>query len=655
MISGQERRLDTRVILSVTILLWIGSLAAFVVPSLLSGWGSISLRRQIASIGLTLGTVVGIGLLLFLLTARGSELLARVTDVFRRRIPGRRVSLVLWGVSLLVLPAAVMGPAGRFIEGPLPRLGLFWLLGLLCAYLSLGVRSGESLAARLPVAGVLLELTYQLSVYLSGVSAYPFTLGWSEASRYYYASLFFSRTLYGFSIPPSVLHASRYLLQALPFLIPGSPIWLHRLWQVALWVVTAGGAAYLLSRRLSIPQLGIRWLFVGWAALFLLQGPVYYHLLVCVIVVLWGFNSTRRWRSALVVLAASVWAGISRVNWIPVPGLLAATLYALETPKRGTAWLRYALGPALWVGAGTLAGLGTQAAYVAYSRNPASDFGSSFFSQLLWYRLLPSETYPLGILAASIIGSLPLALVLHRYLKRRDLHLEVIRLMGLCAVLGVLFIGGLIVSVKIGGGSNLHNLDAYFCVLLILAAYAYFDQIAPRAGITPSGLSPVWMNAAIALVPMIFLIGNGAPIETHDPRQTASALDTIQAQVSQAARSGKDVLFISERQLLTFGNITGVRMFPQYETVFLMEMAMSNNRPYLDSFDADLRSQRFAIIVVHNLETALQGREHGFGEENDAWVTQVSQPILCSYAPAVTVPAISLQLLTPRANPGTCP
>jgi hypothetical protein len=653
--TEREGVVDTRAILSITILLWIGGLAALVLPSVQAGWSSVSIRRQIATIGIVLVSSVGVGFLLSLLSPSGSQFLGRMAAATRRRLPGRGTAIALWVLSLVILPAVVMGPAGTFVEGLLPRLGLFWILSIVGAGLSLAVLPGERLAGRLPVAGVVLGLAYQLATYLAGISAYPFSLGWSEASRYYYASLFLSRTLYGFTIPPSVLHPSRYLLLAVPFLIPGSPIWLHRLWQVILWITSAGGTAYLLARRLGISQRGMRWLFVGWAALFLLQGPVYYHLLVCVILVLWGFDSKRIWRSALVVIVASAWAGISRVNWIPVPGLLAATLYALETQRGAASWVRYALAPLLWVAVGSLAGLGTQAAYIAYSGNPVSDFGSSFFSQLLWYRLFPSETYPLGILLAALLGSLPLALLIYRYLRGKRFGVEGIRALGLGTILGVLFVGGLVVSVKIGGGSNLHNLDAYFCVLLIIGAYAYFDRITPKLGLSSSTLSPVWLNVAIALAPMIFLLGTGAPIETHDPRQTASAIETIQTHATQAALSGKDVLFISERQLLTFGEISGVRMFPQYETVFLMEMAMSDNKPYLDSFHADLRNQRFALIVVRDLETALQGREHGFGEENDAWVKQVSEPILCSYEPTTSIPAVSLQLLTPRKNPGACP
>jgi hypothetical protein len=183
----------------------------------------------------------------------------------------------------------------------------------------------------------------------------------------------------------------------------------------------------------------------------------------------------------------------------------------------------------------------------------------------------------------------------------------------------------------------------------------HFERVVPRPAPSPARTSPLWLNIAAVMAPMLFLLGTGAPIEAHDARQTAAELDAIREGVARTAASGGDVLFISERQLLTFGEISGVRLFPDYETVFLMEMAMSRNEPYLESFHNDLRSQRFGLIVVHDLETGLQGREHNFGEENDAWVEEVSQPILCSYEPTTTIASLSLQLLTPRANPGQCP
>ena len=53
-----------------------------------------------------------------------------------------------------------------------------------------------------------------------------------------------------------------------------------------------------------------------------------------------------------------------------------------------------------------------------------------------------------------------------------------------------------------------------------------------------------------------------------------------------AAQNGP-VLFINERQLVTFGDVR-VPLVPDYEAVTLMEMAMSGNQVYLDRFYDDL-------------------------------------------------------------------
>jgi hypothetical protein len=129
---------------------------------------------------------------------------------------------------------------------------------------------------------------------------------------------------------------------------------------------------YILDRRLSrentvkgkdYPTFGYlsRSLFMAWGILFLFQGPVYYHLLVIPIILLWGFESDRFWKSMALVGLASIWAGISRINWYPIPGLLAAVLYLLEKDyhsdlARG-AWRSiwdYLARPVIWVVFGTL-------------------------------------------------------------------------------------------------------------------------------------------------------------------------------------------------------------------------------------------------------------------------------------------------------------
>jgi hypothetical protein len=107
------------------------------------------------------------------------------------------------------------------------------------------------------------------------------------------------------------------------------------------------------------------------------------------------------------------------------------------------------------------------------------------------------------------------------------------------------------------------------------------------------------------------------------------------------------VLFISERQLLSFHELQGVRVVPEFEKVFLMEMAMGNNQPYLQRFYTDLRSHRFKAIITDTISTRLQGEANSFGIENDAWVTQVLQPMLSEYEPVLSWNNENARLLIP--------
>jgi hypothetical protein len=555
--------------------------------------------------------------------------------------------------------ALIFLPGGWLLKAAWPRLGrgMAWLLS------ALGY-----------------GLVYKAACFLPDVSSYPFSLSWSEASRYYYASLYLSEKMYGLPSALSILHPSRYLLQAAPFLITDSPLWLHRAWQVLLWMVTSGLTGWLVARRAARSQNRlVRLALAMGAILFLFQGPVYYHLLVMVILVLWGFNRQHPWRTLAVVLLASLWAGISRVNWLPVPGMLAAAMYFLEAPYRSNDFSRYninkrlksllhgyagyLLPPAAWTILGSLAGWGSQQAYQAVSGNPAAYFGSSFSSDLLWYRLLPNPTYPLGILPSALLVSLPgLGLMALRLIPTwRSYH--PLRLLGLGAILGVLFAGGVVVSVKIGGGSNLHNLDAYLALLLVIGSYVWFGFSMEAGSATQeirdkgkgkwgTRMGP-WLVGIAAAVPLIFALSAGGIWPQRDEQAAATDLATLRQAAQQAVMNGGKVLLINQRHLITFGELPGVPLEADYELVFLMEMAMAGNPDYLDAFHADLQSHRFDLIISEPLTVQYQGSARSFGEENDAWVSQVSAPVLCHYQPYAALQTAGVVLYVP--TPDTCP
>jgi hypothetical protein len=115
------------------------------------------------------------------------------------------------------------------------------------------------------------------------------------------------------------------------------------------------------------------------------------------------------------------------------------------------------------------------------------------------------------------------------------------------------------------------------------------------------------------------------------------------------------VLFISNRHLLTFHYVEGVALIPDYERVFLMEMAMAGHTEYLQKFRDDLENHRFALIVSEPLYTRQKDESAVFGEENNAWVQQVSQYILCYYEEEKIARQVHIQLLVPKADVDKCP
>lgn len=554
----------------------------------------------------------------------------------------------------LVFPYLVLGPYGRFVVPFFTRLLIFWLLMIMASWLASTLRPTSNPIYVSAAIALSFAVLHRVAVFSADISVYPFSMGWSEASRYYYASLFFSKRIYGFFIPPSVLHPTRYLIQSIPFLIPGTGLLIHRLWQVSVWILLTTFTGFAIVGRLELRDRWPRWMMAAWAFLFIFQGPVWYHLLVMVLVILLGVRSERPWLTLAVVLLASGWAGISRVNWIPVSGMLAGLIYILERTKSNRGVRAYFTWPIVWFAAGTVLGFASQWTYMAVSGNEASRFGSSLSSPLLWYRLFPSATYPLGVLPGILLASLPLALVIAFRLARQYGRKEWLRTAAILAILVVLFGGGILVSVKIGGGSNLHNLDAFLIALMITGVYAAtsrWEFPTPEGQTLPT---PAPLVLLALSVPICFAIGMGKPLRLYDMHRAEQSISQVQSIVEPVVEHGGRVLFISQRHLVTFGTLEDVEMIPEYETVFLMEMAMSRNRGYLDNFHADLENQVFDMIVVDRLSTQIQTREHNFAEENNAWVEEVSRPILCNYGTVFSLSSPPLDFLTPLRGESQC-
>lgn len=563
----------------------------------------------------------------------------------------------LLGYSLLLLQPYY----SKLIRGESAvRFLIFWLLALWGAWLLRVLRPKTSWPAAFALVLLLQAAVHLVAAYLMGITDYPFALGWSETSRFYYPSLFLSEAIYGQRLPWPILHPSLHLVLVPPYWFD-APLWVHRAWQILIRFVLVGCLAPALLSRLKVDSAPVRLAAGLWIFLAAFDLPLYLHLAPPVLLVLWGFSVKDTRRTWIFLILASVWAGLSRLNWYPVPGMIAAALYLLETPyrpqttaHRPPSIVSYLAQPAAWFVAGSLVAFLSMQTYIALSGiEKTGDFYTSLTSSLLWYRLWPNATYRLGVLPGIALYSLPMWIVLALSLARRDMH--PLRVSLLLLGLAILFAGGIVVSMKIGGGGDIHNMDAYGVALIIVSAYFFFGRCVPDESETHPPMNFHWLvTALLVLVVVWFAQRTSIGIVTYDKAESQAALTELQRQVNSVNAQGGEILFITQRHLISMNMLQSVKLTPEYEREELMEMAMANNEAYLDQFKAEIRAQRFAMIVVDPLTTNMLGRDYAMGEENNAWVRFAARPILCNYRAEQTFANDRIVIYVPQEAPA-CP
>lgn len=508
------------------------------------------------------------------------------------------------------------------------------------------------------IATLLCQSVIQLVLsFVPQVTTYPFAMGWSETSRFYFPSLYLSEKIHGQGFNWPILHPTLHLLLVPPYIFD-APLWFHRLWQVVIRFVLIGLIIPPLLKRLAIEERPLRWLVALWMFLYLFTGPIYFHLAVPVIIILWGFSlQDTRW-IWVAILLASIWAGWSRVNWYPVPAMIAAVLYLMEEPVGSKRIWNYLLKPFLWFVAGTLTAFLSQRIYIALSGiEESGSFYTSLSSDLLWYRLLPNASYFLGLIPAALLLSLPMWLVIYHFIRaeKRDAW-HPIRLFLTFGALFVLFIGGLLVSLKIGGGVDLHNLDAYLVLLLIVSSYFGFGRYHLEHGGFPRPVRVPWfLVLAMLLMPAWSYLRLNLHIPAYDETRTQTVLNDLQVYVDDVNAKGGKILFITQRHLISMHMLNDVTLVPEYEREDLMEMAMANNEEYLGEFRTDMENQRFDLIVVDPLTFKILSRNRSFSEENNVWVRRVMKQILCNYRQEAVFAEDDIALYVPQEGTRQCP
>lgn len=561
---------------------------------------------------------------------------------------------ILGGVLVIGLIIAFFLIDSDFLAKRAIRLFLFVSLSgglsLLCSSLNRKRSSYQFFAGLLLLGGVV----YRLGLYVPYFQSTPFTIFWSEGSRFYWSSAFISKTLYGIKLPWPIIDQAGAILQLFPFFFWPENILMHRIWLVILWVGLTAWMAWLFTRRVK-PYLVISplWLFFFFF-LFFFQGAVYFHLIPVIILTLIAYNPEKKIRSVIFMLLASVWAGISRINWLPVPSLLLSMLYFLDTPLRKRNEYKYLLTPILWTMAGVAIATLSKFIYIQLSGEDPEFFSTHILSSLLWYRLFPNATFNMGIILAIILLCLPLGMSLFEAWKLGLIEkLAPIRWRGIFLILIVFLLGGMVVSTKIGGGSDLHNLDAFIVLFALsggsLLAGVYTPEVAVQQ--TKSfRLIPLWLLGTI-LIPVFFSFQIAPRWRFQAPTNAMEQVSKLNQALEVVKKADGEVLFISNRQLQIFKMVPDFDLVHEYELGYLMEMSIAGNQKYLDKFRSDLQSRKFTAILIDQLNTQYQDKQHAFGEENNAWIDGVLKPLLKDYAPAYTAWEGNINLVVSKSKP----
>jgi len=530
----------------------------------------------------------------------------------------------------------------------------FWMMAYLGLRESSRLVSGETLVLSL---GALVCVSFLARSSLFIID-YPFSLSWSEGNRFYDYSLVFGESLYNY--PGHILNPysspGRYGLWGILFLWQGLPIWVHRLWNLVLLTLPVLIFAALITRKLTPPILRygvLIWIFLFLTVLAPLHPP---FMIASAITVLFAFDGSLLKRGASLAVA-SYYAALSRWTWAFAPAAIGVLIeLMLYYPKRtGPLWRR--LTPAfLLAGTSLVAGLiPSIGQYFSIVQGEAL----STDQPLLWYRLLPNDTLGPGVLFLALRYTLPLWILLGWWMLSGRGQWDWVQKTAISGALIGFFAIGLVISTKIGGGGDLHNLDMFLITLLVVTVLC----------LTSLDISSVQMKWPAWIVVLICFLAFWVvypftplhPGSDHHPRldlanesKVSEAFSAVRDEVAQFAKSG-EVLFMDHRQLLTFGYVPAIPFVPEYEKKYMMDQAMANNANYFQAYYHDLAKKRFALIVTEPLRTKTREELGGpFSEENDAWVLWVSNPTLCFYEPLYRSTDVNIELLVPRQNPLGC-
>jgi hypothetical protein len=365
----------------------------------------------------------------------------------------------------------------------------------------------------------------------------------------------------------------------------------------------------------------------------------------------------KTWLGAIIIFVISFYTRNSRWTWSYAPGIWAGLLSLLEFAQptlKKVDWPKLfkpiVLGIAGYLGGQLLPSIIRMLNTGDSIRLLPNPTASTTRQPLLWERLYPNPTFPPGILGALTWVALPLIIWLVVVIASEKWKINWLQKLSVIAVTSTFLTVGIIASTKIGGGSNLHNLDMFLVSLMLITASAMLSL--GQKGNIFSDQTPLinLLLIAVLITPATYALVGGSRLVLPSDEVTRESLTAVQTNIEAYSQQG-EILFIDHRQLLTFGLVKNVPLVDVYEKKYLMDYAMAADEVYFNPFYQDLRKQRFALIVNEPANIIIRGSEYSFGEENDIYVHWVTKPLLCAYEPIYTSIETGVQMLIPRDTP----
>ena len=247
---------------------WQSVLILTTVLLFLAIWDLVHLAQELDVVVLTsrswLGGIAALGfggsVALLALTSTGFRTRERILSLLEFPARIRWLGFLLLLLSLTGYSFFYALPFSRELLGDLGwvRFLVFWTFSLAGMYALKAIKENIPWLISLLVIVIFQTMLHLLVTQLSYITPYPFAMGWSETSRYYYPSLFLSKEFFRIRLAWPILHPSLHLLLLPPYFFD-APLWFHRFWQVFLRFALLGLTARMLLWRLSLKDISYRW------------------------------------------------------------------------------------------------------------------------------------------------------------------------------------------------------------------------------------------------------------------------------------------------------------------------------------------------------------------------------------------------------------